>query len=390
MRGEGGNFQVKLNTDMFLFPFLLVFCWASGRGSFEAGRRLLVRPVVPVFRPQFCLRNVGRRQHTRVSLPGGIPAVHHARIHFANQPLHPRLVTTIFFFFFFRINENFIENKRIHWCPTRTSRALVKIRCAHRHRTGCWHVRLHGVDLPRLETLQPCAFRPGTSPRLRQRSLGSADQRKYHHEPHSHRSYSLFPSSFNEGLRNTSLFLFYFLKKNTLPFPACVCVYRVIAERRLLIYDLNFILQMESIRHGPTITDRYPSPIPRQLHPQVRDLIYLMGRGVVKTKEQTQKQKEEKGRHIAFNIGSNDNARLATAASTAWSFLCYRVRSKNKQKLNNRWCWWNVCLRSTSTPNVLFCLFLPPTPPLSSLLSFSVLRFIKRYKKKKTSECLST
>jgi hypothetical protein len=43
---------------------------------------------------------------------------------------------------------------------------------------------------------------------------------------------------------------------------------------------------MESIRRDPTTTDRYPSPIPRQLHPQVRDLISLM--------EKKRKRKEER------------------------------------------------------------------------------------------------
>jgi hypothetical protein len=33
---------------------------------------------------------------------------------------------------------------------------------------------------------------------------------------------------------------------------------------------------MENIRRDPTTTDRYPSLIPTQLHPQVRDLISLM------------------------------------------------------------------------------------------------------------------
>jgi hypothetical protein len=35
----------------------------------------------------------------------------------------------------------------------RTARTLVEIWCSHCYRIGCGHVRLYGVDLPRLETL---------------------------------------------------------------------------------------------------------------------------------------------------------------------------------------------------------------------------------------------
>lgn len=298
----------------------MVFCWASGRGSFEAGRRLLVRPVVPVFRPQFCLRNVGRRQHTRVSLPGGIPAVHHARIHFANQPLHPRLVTTIFFFFSFFVS-------------TKTSSKISEFIDVRLEPHGPWlksdvpTVIGLGVGMSVFMALTCLVLRLFSRARFAQeqaRGYGNA-----HLAPPTSASTTMnhthtgptpyFRLLLTKAYATHHYFyylFFFFLRKTHCPSPR-LCVYRVIAERRLLIYDLNFILQMESILHGPTITDRYPSPIPRQLHPQVRDLIYLMGRGVVKTKEQTQKQKTEKGRHIAFNIGSNDNARLATAASTA-------------------------------------------------------------------------
>ena len=61
-------------------------------GSFEAGRKLPVRPIVSVLWPILCLRLVGPRHRSRMSLPGGIPSVHHAWIHFANQPLPPRSV----------------------------------------------------------------------------------------------------------------------------------------------------------------------------------------------------------------------------------------------------------------------------------------------------------
>jgi IMP dehydrogenase/GMP reductase len=79
---------------------------------------------------------------------------------------------------------------------------------------------------------------------------------------------------------------------------------------------------MESIRRDPTTTDRYPSPIPRQLHPQVRDLISLMEKkGKEKKKEKKEKRQTEKEKET-LNIFAHENnsatsTRLTTAVPTA-------------------------------------------------------------------------
>lgn len=122
---------------------------------------------------------------------------------------------------------------------------------------------------------------------------------------------------------------------------------------------------MESIRRDPTTTDRYPSPIPRQLHPQVRDLISLMGK-----KKEKETNRKKKKRHWTFL-----RTRITQRRARGWRQLCqqqqqpphladlpvliYKFRQRKKKQAKRRdrerekMMSVKCCLQKHFTPNLL-------------------------------------